>query len=39
MKKVPPALDRIVDIVLAYHPKPNPKTKKKVKKIKKTKGS
>lgn len=36
MKKVPPELDKIVDIVLAYRPKK--KTKKKIKKrIKKSK--
>lgn len=29
MKKTPPALDRIVDVVLAYTPKPKTKAQKK----------
>ncbi len=29
MKKVPPELDKIVDKVLAYRPKPLPKKKRK----------
>ncbi len=29
MKKTPPALDRIVDVVLAYQPKPKTKAQKK----------
>lgn len=37
MKKVPPELDRIVDKVLAYRPKPI--KKKTTKKTKKPKGS
>lgn len=38
MKKVPPELDRIVDKVLSYRPKPLPKKKRKKRK-KKTTGS
>jgi hypothetical protein len=29
MKKVPEVLDRMIDAVLAYHPKPKPKKRKR----------